>query len=181
MATILREKKKIPFATLYVRLSQLWLELIFFTEVCMVLCFGLVMKIILTAHWYFSCCRAVLTELWPFQLLKMTCQWGAKGHKMLIRDIARTANTLTKEIFHTMWCYAQQWKMEWQGGWHLVLSSQAPITYESPDFALLARAAFAAAVFISSHDFLTFSPFQVSLLSHCEGQWASSCVELSCY
>lgn len=130
MATILREKKQIPFATLYVRLSQLWLELIFFTEVCMVLCFGLVMKIILTAHWYFSCCRAVLTELWPFQLLKMTCQRGAKGHKMLIRDIARTANTLTKEIFHTMWCYAQQWKMEWQGGWHLVLSSQAPITYE---------------------------------------------------
>lgn len=44
-------------------------ELIFFLEVCRMLCFGLLMKIMVITHQRFNCCRATLTQSQGFFLV----------------------------------------------------------------------------------------------------------------
>lgn len=141
------------------RLSQLWFELIFFTEVCMVLCFGLEMKITLITHWYFSCCRALLNRAVAISASQddLTVRsWGAQdadqGHSQ------DSWHRLTKEIFHTMWCYAIKDGVAGRVaiGVTVVAFPSTHYIWGSPHFALLASTAFAAAVFISSHEFSHF-------------------------
>lgn len=38
------------------------IELIFFVETCMMLCYGFFIKIVVLAHQWLSCCREVLTQ-----------------------------------------------------------------------------------------------------------------------
>lgn len=48
-------------------------------EAYMMLCFGILMKILLKTHQYFSCCAAVLTLIQGLLLLMLPCQSWAES------------------------------------------------------------------------------------------------------
>lgn len=83
------------------------LEFTFFTGDCMVLCFGVVTKIVLVRHGCFSCC---LHRVKAFSVPHTTPPVRRlEVHKKLGGDAAQTAvlTQLTKRVSHTVSCCAQ--------------------------------------------------------------------------
>ena len=87
------------------------MEFIFFIVTSMRLYFGFVLETVLIIQGCFCCCWAVLTESRPLLLLTPPHQrvgWGAqevgRGHSW------DSWPQLTKGVFHTRWCHAQQCK-----------------------------------------------------------------------
>lgn len=150
-------------------------------------CSGFRMKIAVTAHWCFSCCRAVLTPAQTLLLLVLPCQPGGRG---CTRGWEGTEPgqlaPVTKGVSHTVWLVSSWWPMVVTP--LLVFFFSCPfLLFLIPFFSLpfpfvscflSKRVSFRLNVLLTALPFWFPSPHPARVLGMGAGPW---CVVLSCF